>query len=248
MQVRDDISKRNVFISWTESDKEIKNKICKRLIKGGVTVLESKEECSGDFEEWSKCAAVSASVFILILTENLIDKKTSYVKDEVREWRKATGDNFANRIIIVCPKYKITEKFVDENNQPVIGEDVKVSCIEYGENGVDDNVLNEIYNKTVMRIVGRMRAVYFTKSSKVSSIDISRMLGINQNDITYQFAEYNDLYITRTINCEGENYNKISSLLNIIDTKILFVTAPGGSGKSCYISQIFKELGQSDSE
>lgn len=248
MQVRDDISKRNVFISWTESDKEIKNKICKRLIKGGVTVLESKEECSGDFEEWSKCAAVSASVFILILTENLIDKKTSYVKDEVREWRKATGDNFANRIIIVCPKYKITEKFVDENNQPVIGEDVKVSCIEYGENGVDDNVLNEIYNKTVMRIVGRMRAVYFTKSSKVSSIDISRMLGINQNDITYQFAEYNDLYITRTINCEGENYKEINSLLSKDDTKILFVTAPGGSGKSCYISQIFKELGQSDSE
>lgn len=248
MQVRDDISKRNVFISWTESDKEIKNKICKRLIKGGVTVLESKEECSGDFEEWSKCAAVSASVFILILTENLIDKKTSYVKDEVREWRKATGDNFANRIIIVCPKYKITEKFVDENNQPVIGEDVKVSCIEYGENGVDDNVLNEIYNKTVMRIVGRMRAVYFTKSSKVSSIDISRMLGINQNDITYQFAEYNDLYITRTINCEGENYKEINSLLSKDDTKILFVTAPGGSGKSCYISQIFKELGQSDSD
>lgn len=248
MQVRDDISKRNVFISWTESDKEIKNKICKRLIKGGVTVLESKEECSGDFEEWSKCAAVSASVFILILTENLIDKKTSYVKDEVREWRKVTGDNFANRIIIVCPKYKITEKFVDENNQPVIGEDVKVSCIEYGENGVDDNVLNEIYNKTVMRIVGRMRAVYFTKSSKVSSIDISRMLGINQNDITYQFAEYNDLYITRTINCEGENYKEINSLLSKDDTKILFVTAPGGSGKSCYISQIFKELGQSDSE
>ena len=248
MQVRDDISKRNVFISWTESDKEIKNKICKRLIKGGVTVLESKEGCSGDFEEWSKCAAVSASVFILILTENLIDKKTSYVKDEVREWRKATGDNFANRIIIVCPNYIITEKFVDENNQPVIGEDVKVSCIEYGENGVDDNVLNEIYNKTVMRIVGRMRAVYFTKSSKVSSIDISRMLGINQNDITYQFAEYNDLYITRTINCEGENYKEINSLLSKDDTKILFVTAPGGSGKSCYISQIFKELGQSDSD
>lgn len=248
MQVRDDISKRNVFISWTESDKEIKNKICKRLIKGGVTVLESKEGCSGDFEEWSKCAAVSASVFILILTENLIDKKTSYVKDEVREWRKATGDNFANRIIIVCPNYIITEKFVDENNQPVIGEDVKVSCIEYGENGVDDNVLNEIYNKTVMRIVGRMRAVYFAKSSKVSSIDISRMLGINQNDITYQFAEFNDLYITRTINCEGENYKEINSLLSKDDTKILFVTAPGGSGKSCYISQIFKELGQSDSD
>ena len=246
MAVRDDISKRNVFISWTDLDASIKDAICNYLRKKGLTVLESKEKCSGDFEEWSECAAVSASVFILVLTENLIKNKKSLVIDEVREWKKATGDKFANRTIIVCPQHKIMKKFVDKNDRPVIGDDVKVSCIEYGENGFDDSVLDEIYNKTVDRIVYRMRAVYLAQSSKSRSMDISRLLGINQKDITYKSADYNDLYIPRTINCDDNDYKEINSLID--DTNILFITAPGGSGKSCYISQIFKELGQSDSK
>lgn len=244
MQVRDDISKRNVFISWTEKDKKIKNKICKRLKDGNVTFLESDEMCSGNFVEWSKCAAVSASVFILVLTDNLIKNTTSLVKKEVKKWKKATGDKFANRTIIVCPKRTIVKNFVDENGQCVIGEDETVSCIEYGENGFDDSVLDEIYNKTVDRIVYRMRAVYLAQSFKSRRMDISRLLGISIEDIKYKSASYDNLYIPRTINCDDKNYNEINSLID--DTNILFITAPGGSGKSCYISQIFKELGQRD--
>ena len=83
MRNRADIQQRDVFISWTGSDVELKKKVADYLKTQGLNPLLSDEECQGDFEEWSRSASTSAHIFMPIITKNSL--KSEGMKWELEE-------------------------------------------------------------------------------------------------------------------------------------------------------------------
>ena len=67
---RADIELRDVFISWTGKDVDIKAQIAQYLKDNKISSLLSNEKCQGDFVEWSRSAAISAHIFMTVITEN----------------------------------------------------------------------------------------------------------------------------------------------------------------------------------
>ena len=70
MNDRLDVKFRDVFISWTGADKEIKETIAEALRGADIEPLLSDEKCQGDFVEWSRAAATSGNIFLTVITEN----------------------------------------------------------------------------------------------------------------------------------------------------------------------------------
>ena len=103
---RTDIEKKDVFLSWTGADRELKNKIKDYLESHGITCLESDESCSGDFRQWSREAVSSCNLFLLILTENTY--RSAYVPVEIEEYKRLS--DFENRIVPVASNFDVYSK------------------------------------------------------------------------------------------------------------------------------------------
>ena len=253
--IRDDIPNRNVFISWTGNDAKLKDQILMRLEPEVTCLVSSGGNCSGDFMRWSMDASKSAGIFLLVLTENLQNNKESVVFDEIKEWRKAAGDEFRDRTVIVCPGRKLVQELEDRSGDHVFTDEDRISCVEFGEAPINDAKLDEVYNKVLNLIIARMRSVYLAKAKQQLSMDVTRLLGISEvgrNDD--EFIAHSGLYISRSVKYASgntvERYDDITELLEksarAADKNILFITAPGGAGKSSYIGQIFDQIGESD--
>ena len=249
--LRDDIPNRNVFISWTGNDAELKDQILMRLEPEVTCLVSSGGSCSGDFMRWSMDASKSAGIFLLVLTENLQNNKESVVFDEINEWRKAAGDEFRDRTVIVCPGRKLVQELEDRSGDHVFTDEDRISCVEFGETSISENKLDELYNKVLNLIVARMRSVYLVKAKEQLSMDVTRLLGISEagrNDD--EFIAHSGLYISRSVKYASgnsvERYDDITDLLRRMGGDILFITAPGGAGKSSYIGQIFDQIDESE--
>ena len=254
--IRDDIPNRNVFISWTGNDAKLKDQILMRLEPEVTCLVSSGGSCSGDFMRWSMDASKSAGIFLLVLTENLQNNKESVVFDEIKEWRKAAGDEFRDRTVIVCPDRKLVQELEDRSGDHVFTDEDRISCVEFGEatiseDKLDEDKLDELYNKVLNLIVARMRSVYLVKAKERLSMDVTRLLGISEvgrNDD--EFIAHSGLYISRSVKYASgnsvERYDDIADLLRRMGGDILFITAPGGAGKSSYIGQIFDQIDESE--
>lgn len=249
MTRRNDIKPSNVFISWTSKDKHIEQKILAHLDKNAITVCESGKGCAGDYKQWSNDAAIAPDIFMLILTKNLVCYPTSLARDEMKAWKnmlKETGDS-SNRTVIVCPSLDIIKEFKDESGDLIISEEDHINCEVYSEeDGLTEENLENILNKIRNLFVHRMSDIYAKKSVEDIGINIPRLLGVDLIYLENNKAEYDDLYIPRTVKLRNGQFNNSEELISQSDTDLLFITADAGVGKSCYIKQIFKENNGND--
>lgn len=249
MTRRNDIKPSNVFISWTSKDKHIEQKILAHLDKNAITVCESGKGCAGDYKQWSNDAAIAPDIFMLILTKNLVCYPTSLARDEMKAWKnmlKETGDS-SNRTVIVCPSLDIIKEFKDESGDLIISEEDHINCEVYSEeDGLTEENLENILNKIRNLLVHRMSDIYAKKSVEDIGINIPRLLGVDLIYLENNKAEYDDLYIPRTVKLRNGQFNNSEELISQSDTDLLFITADAGVGKSCYIKQIFKENNGND--
>ena len=244
MQGREDISKSNVFISWTGADEKIKSEIVRYLKDRNLTVCESSEECAGNFMQWSVGAAVKSSVFLLVLTENLVANEKSVARQEIKAWKeylKESGE-FSNRTVVVCKNLALLSQFKDEFGKPYIAADDCLSCEIFGsENTLTDANLQNIYNKATKLIVNRMSLIYAENSASGRGIDITRLLGVDLLDTEKTEVDFDKIYIPRSLAFNNETYDSAKTLADNTKNDVLFITAKAGSGKSCFIGQIINE-------
>ena len=241
---REDINRSNVFISWTGADENIKSEIARCMKDKNLTVCESDAECAGNFLQWSVEAAVKSGVFLLILTENLVENEKSVARQEIKAWKDyfKEGEDYANRTIVVCSDLALLGAFRDENGVPYISAADCLSCETFAiEKGLDERNLQNIYNKTVKLIVGRMSRIYADKSASGRSIDITRLLGVDLLDTEKTKIDFDKIYIPRSLKFKNEIYDSAKSLADKTNNDVMFITAKAGSGKSCFIGQIINE-------
>lgn len=220
------IDQKNVFISWTGADRELKNKIVKHLEENNITCIESDEECWGDFGEWSVEAVSKCSVFLLLMTENVFGKK--WVDEEVRALQKL--DNWVNRMIVICPTYEIYAK------NPWGLEAVRASAHIYGDELDVGNLINKVGNALVDRQTEVYRQQICERSLRIPFYGSSRKIAAHQHS-------YDDFYINRSlteVDEDGVQGEIITSPADFIDKEdVIFISGPAGIGKTEYIHQIF---------
>ncbi len=234
---REDIIKKNVFISWTGVDDKPAKQIVRFLNKKGITVCFSEDHCSGYFEQWSEEAAKKGGVFLLLLTDNLLTKDNSYVINEIRSWREKVGNNFANRTVIVCPGKKYIEAFKEIK----VDEILKTNCLFCNPDKLCEGDLSCLFNKVKDLIVNRMSRIYADKSASGRGIDITRLLGVDLLDTEKTKVDFDKIYIPRSLKYKDEIYDRVKDLADKTNNHVLFITAKAGSGKSCFIGQIINE-------
>ena len=220
------IDQKNVFISWTGADRELKNKIVKHLENNNITCIESDEECWGDFGEWSVEAVSKCSVFLLLMTENVFGKK--WVDEEVRAFQKL--DNWVNRMIVICPTYEIYEK----NDWGL--EAVRASAHIYGDELNVGDLLNKVGNALVDRQTEVYRQQICERSLRIPFYGSSKKIAAHQHS-------YDDLYINRSLTEVDEN-GVMGEIITspadfILNDDVVFISGPAGIGKTEYIHQIF---------
>ena len=241
---REDINRSNVFISWTGADENIKSDIARYLKDRNLTVCESDAECAGNFMQWSVEAAVKSGVFLLVLTKSLVANEKSVARQEIKAWKTLfkDGEDYANRTVVVCSDLALLGEFTDENGVPYIAAADCLSCETFDiEKGLDERNLQNIYNKTVKLIVGRMSRIYADKSASGRGIDITRLLGVDLLDTEKTKVDFDKIYIPRSLKYKDEIYYKAKALADDTNNNVLFITAKAGSGKSCFIGQIINE-------
>ena len=199
---RKDIKQADVFISWTGKDKELKDEIVAYLAKDGLDVLESEAECAGQFAQWSAEAARSATVFLLILTENT--KGSKYVREEILS--AVQMDDAANRIVVVCSNMELYRNLPFDD----FGSDglnaLKISAINIGEERVlSKEKLDEIRHKTELLVINRADSLYRANSKPnfMKFVSLSTRRG---SELQGTFDKY---YLSRTITDveEGKQYD-----------------------------------------
>lgn len=74
---------KDVFLSWTGCDRELKNQISKYLTEKGYRIYDSDLECRGEYRSNYAMALNESKVYLLILTDGLLENFGSEVKKEV---------------------------------------------------------------------------------------------------------------------------------------------------------------------
>ena len=239
---RIDIKRRNVFISWTGRDADLKDKIVERLESGKLacTVSDGKSTadagCSGNFEEWSINAAKSANIFLLILTENTL--QSVYVPVEIKE--ALTLDDADNRFIVVCKSVAFWRKatFVYGNDATKGLAEHKISVIEMPDDVLTAEKLDEIYNKTCDLVNNRADYVYRAETEQ----ETINLPSLYNQDIADRKFGYDRLYVQRHVTERDENGRVVASHYSPSDIvqsgDVFYIYGPAGSGKTQYIHQL----------
>lgn len=250
----------DVFVSWTSKDRELKDKVVEYLHSKKLEYLDSDKDCCGDFVEWSTSAAGAASVFMLILTENTVDKilkdkqnnRPNYVLEEVHTALKEWGADAINRIIVICPNDEVY-------NHPVLWEDLQgssednllrkgyLSVIYYGTE-LTESKLEEIFRKVTNLLIHRFIHKY---KNTIMSTNYIKLVPFYKDKHLQKSSDkqypFEDLYVSRTITeigANGEVLAEFDSPKELVACgDILFLSGPGGSGKTQYLMQLFKSVG-----
>lgn len=232
---RIDIKKADVFISWTGKDAALKDSIADYLSENNLTVLESKGECTGRYLQWSIEAAKSATVFLLILTENTCKSKN--VPLEILSALEM--EDAENRIIVVCSSQSIFRDLPFENFDPDELHKRKISVIEMDERGLTDGTLADIKHKAELLIINQTEKIYRanTKPAYIKLIMLYKTLQRSGD----REESFENLYIPRTVTEYGEggsliNYDSPDAFIK--SDGVFFMCGPAGSGKTQYINQI----------
>ncbi len=228
---RTDIKQHDVFISWTGRDQYLKNQIVEYLRAHDIRCLESDENCSGDFRQWSREAVGACSIFLLIMTENTLESE--YVPIEVEEYKKL--EEYENRIVPVVSSLELYQ------NAPWGISEYGSAVILDGHTATEEH-LKAILRKTESLIINLLDRVY----KKATEPDYMKLIPLYKtktlSDAQY---DYSALYIPRTLAEVDENRNVITDFTTtaglIKSSDILFICGAAGSGKTRYIDQIRKD-------
>lgn len=93
----------DIFISWTENDRDVKNVIVNKLHEAGMSCWDSDRHCTSEFAGECIDAIRQCSVFLVIVSE--ASMKASYVKNEITEARERERLGKLNILV-----YKITDE------------------------------------------------------------------------------------------------------------------------------------------
>lgn len=225
---RIDIKQHDVFISWTGTDRELKDQVVDYLRKNDISCLESDHQCSGDFRQWSKEAVGVCNIFLPIVSSATFQSK--FVPVEIEEYKEL--DNYKNRIV---PVWTSKEVF---DTEPWNIKDYGSSVI-LDKNGLTETALKDILDKVVSLIINLLDTKYkqASKSEYIKLISLSR----KSKNISRDF-DFSKLYINRTL-CEtdeqGQKQNEYKTTEFLYDSNcVSFIYGPAGCGKSQYINQI----------
>ena len=230
--MRTDIIAKDVFISWTGKDAEIKDKVKKCLQAKGLKCTDSQYDCAGNYFEWSKQAATASHIMVLILTKNSF--KSKYQKTELQEVKKAFGDDFSNRLVTFCPSQKIYdgEKF-GENGEHLLIDNYN-SAAYFGKN-VTQDALEGLATKVINLLLGRTFEIYKT-ACEASEKKIGLLSFFVDQQIGNTSVDYDKIYIERSVKDSGGKELSAQELLARGD--LLLVYGPSGMGKTEYVKQL----------
>ena len=230
--MRTDIIAKDVFISWTGKDAEIKDKVKKCLQAKGLNCTDSQYDCAGNYFEWSKQAATASHIMVLILTKNSF--KSKYQKTELQEVKKAFGDDFSNRLVTFCPSQKIYdgEKF-GENGEHLLTDNYN-SAAYFGKN-VTQDALEGLATKVINLLLGRTFEIYKT-ACEASEKKIGLLSFFVDQQIGNTSVDYDKIYIERSVKDSGGKELSAQELLARGD--LLLVYGPSGMGKTEYVKQL----------
>jgi len=245
MNTRIDITPSDVFISWTGADASIKTQIAERLQGKQLVPLISDQHCQGNFVEWSRTAAVSASVFMPVITQNSL--QSTGMDWELEEIHQKLSDvvecvRWKDQIIPVCESLELYRKFDRFGDFHRLN--ISTILLEYEDSEkrvLSESCLEEICLKTAERIMANFFDLYcHAVRSEYLKLN-SYFAGVRIQDKNVQRT---DMYINRHIT-ENDTQHQEPRILSspaelMIPGNISFIHGPAGCGKSQYISQIYE--------
>ena len=230
--MRTDIIPNDVFISWTGKDAEIKDKVKKCLQAKGLNCTDSKYDCAGNYFEWSKQAATSSHIMVLILTENSF--KSKYQKTELQEVKKAFGADFSNRLVTFCPSQAIYDgETFGENGEHLLTDNYN-SAAYFGED-VTQDALEGLATKVINLLLGRTFEIYKT-ACEASEKKIGLLSFFVDQQIGNTSVDYDKIYIERSV--KDSDGKELSAQELLARGDLLLVYGPSGMGKTEYIKQL----------
>ena len=247
MRNRADIQQRDLFISWTGSDVELKKKIADYLKTQGLNPLLSDEECQGDFEEWSRSASTSAHIFMPIITKNSL--KSEGMKWELEEIDKKLCSPekgfWKNAIVPVCESLEVYSEYKSMLSQEAQKEIRLISTALLGDtqNPLSEQVLQTIAELVKNRIASHFFGLYRAKAKP----NFIKLIPLNTSvqDLKDQSLKIEDLYVFRRIIEKVENQPDVvhETPEKLLKTgNVSFICGPAGSGKTQYVNQIFNQV------
>ncbi len=229
---RTDIERKDVFISWTGKDKKLKDRIVDFLEQNGISCLESDYACSGDFEQWSREAAVKCSVFLLVYTEHT--KDSTYVPIEVKVFKEQ--DDWKNRLVPV-----VFERAAYEADPFEVH--ATASAVFCDAALPNDAELQQILHKVQSLVIGRLHHTYF-ENTRPKYI---RLMSLCTKKVADKQHDYAKLYVKRTLTEVDENGNVIGAVADAAELAygddICCISGAAGSGKTLYLQQLREAAG-----
>jgi len=115
MSARGRVADMSVFLSWSGADRTVKDVLAERLKDEDITFWESDEKCQSDFSEECIAAIKRSSVFVVLISEASMDKK-SYVFNEVIEARNMENEGKLNILVYKLTDQPYTNRFAMQLN------------------------------------------------------------------------------------------------------------------------------------
>ena len=238
----------DVFISWNNQDRELKDKIVEIIRQSGHSVWESDYECTGSIKDACLGHIPLCKTFLILLTHNSIN--SHWVKDELEVALAMEGA--PNRMIplvmdAVLMDRKVLQQTVLSGTVERlffnVDEGMNVSAI------VADSMENEdaFRNKLIKNIEDLcLNRCYHDYVASLQNVSITIPMLSKKNTIA-AYADLHDLYIPRILkkisfgnqgaeSCKDEQGLTETEFLNQRENSVIIGT--GGSGKSQYLNQI----------
>ncbi len=93
----------DVFISWNQADKDVKNVFAKKFQEAGISYWDSDQKCTSDYAAECTAAIRQCGVFLALVSDAAMENG-GFVQNEITTARKLEGQGKLNILV-----YKITE-------------------------------------------------------------------------------------------------------------------------------------------
>ena len=205
---------KDIFVSWNNNDREIKNKIVELLKSHNYSVWESDWDCSGNIIQSTINQISKCSLFLIILTPNSLN--SNWVYNEYNEALNKLGDNrilpvIESQELLDSKDYGLFTSYLFENISCVVGFDNEYKLLK----NVEDLYLNYSYK--------------LYQKSFMDSFDIKNI------EPPMPLTNISDIYVNRTLNLNGEYMDEDAFRYS---SESALIVAEGGIGKTSYVKQM----------
>lgn len=213
MDQRMQYNPKDVFISWTSTDKKLKDNVVSVVEGTGYSCWESERDCDGPFREVCLKHVPLCKVFLIILTRNSVHKE--YVRQELAEALKM--ERGAARIFPV-----------------IVGLQDGAGLVS--DTGVADKEIAELMSSTSAMFFSSEEELSEEKNveriqKKVVDLCLGFAMFVHTPRIKWEFRPC-DNYISRSLIADKDNKNAVSEKEFYDGDKSAVVYCDGGVGKS----------------